>query len=225
MGSQASATAGVRAHVPAFTVHTRELTGLTGIHREGVNVCLWHRDVDAEVRRFVETALLARAVRVQSTVTVGRGQEIAALLPTGCDGPGRDAWLKDVRLLVDVYGDLLGFSAVGLRVTTLPRPMCPRFHVDRVGVRLVCTYAGTGTQWLDSGDVDRSKLGPAAGSVPDEASGLVLAPERVHTMPAFAVGLFKGEGWPGNHGNGAVHRSPPMQPGEMRLVLTLDGLS
>jgi len=39
-------------------------------------------------------------------------------------------------------------AAAGTRITTLDRAMCPRFHVDRVPVRLIVTWGGPGTQWL-----------------------------------------------------------------------------
>ncbi len=34
--------------------------------------------------------------------------------------------------------------------------------------------------------------------------------------------LLKGEGWYGNEGLGAVHRSPAVKQGEKRVVLTMD---
>jgi hypothetical protein len=44
-------------------------------------------------------------------------------------------------------------------------------------------------------------------------------------MPAYAVGLMKGEAWDGNEGQGFVHRSPtPNAVKPKRLVLTLDML-
>lgn len=44
-------------------------------------------------------------------------------------------------------------------------------------------------------------------------------------MPAYAVGLMKGENWEGNEGYGLVHRSPiPTAVQPHRLLLTLDML-
>ena len=35
-----------------------------------------------------------------------------------------------------------------MRLVSTSAPMCPRFHTDHVGVRLICTYVGPGTEWL-----------------------------------------------------------------------------
>jgi hypothetical protein len=44
-----------------------------------------------------------------------------------------------------MYQCLFEPEAIGLRIHVLADTMCPRFHVDRVPVRLLCTYRGPGT--------------------------------------------------------------------------------
>ncbi|MFI3185636.1 MAG: DUF1826 domain-containing protein, partial [Methylococcaceae bacterium] len=57
----------------------------------------------------------------------------------------------------------------------------------------------------------------------DEQSGLILDPDALYIMPAYAVGLLKGSAWEGNEQYGAVHRSPQVnQALPRRLLLTLD---
>jgi hypothetical protein len=129
----------------------------------------------------------------------------------------------DVEYLVGLFRDLFEADDLGLRLRTLDKAMCPRFHVDRVPVRLICTYGGLGTEWLPEAAVNRDKLGPAACGQADEDSGLLLDPGAIRAMPAFAIGLLKGELWDGNQGRGAVHRSPRPTPRyPRRLLLTLD---
>lgn len=107
-------------------------------------------------------------------------------------------------------------DAVGLRLHLLRGTMCPRFHVDRVPVRLLCTYQGIGTEWLPEGKVTRAK---SSAPLPDQLVGAGDA-DRLATG---AVGLLKGEAWECNEGRGLVHRSP--EPGDQpRLVLALDWL-
>lgn len=126
------------------------------------------------------------------------------LLPPGS---GRDALVEDVARLSELLGDLLGCPRIGARIEVLDRAMCPRFHVDRVAARLLCTYHGPGTEWLNPG----------------------CAPENpptsaIHTLPAFAVALCKGTLWPNNPGGGLIHRSAAVAAGERRVLLALDGL-
>jgi hypothetical protein len=64
-----------------------------------------------------------------------------------------------------------------------------------------------------------------SGGFPDEHSGLILDKTAIRWMPAYAVGLMKGENWDGNEGQGLVHRSPqPTAVQPRRLLLTLDML-
>ena len=118
---------------------------------------------------------------------------------------------EDLRLLVEVLIDLTGAAEVGVRARRTPSPMCPQFHVDHVPLRLVCTYWGPGTDWLDE-------------STPETAvrsrSNVRLG--RVRSAHRGDLVLLKGESWPGNEGRGAVHRSPAHTSD--RLVVSLDPL-
>jgi hypothetical protein len=127
---------------------------------------------------------------------------------------GRSALLDELGFLTEVYEDLLGCPAVGLRIERLTRAMCPLWHVDRTGVRLLCTWSGPGTQWLDDPDLDRRTL--PEGAAHRDASG---------QAGRWDILLLKGSAWQGNAGGGAVHRSPTPAPGaEPRLLVALDAL-
>ena len=119
-----------------------------------------------------------------------------------------------------LYADLFGLDRIGLRLALLDHAMCPKFHFDSVTCRLISTYGGTGTQWLEDAHINRSKLGAGCDGLKDENSGLILDNNAIQTMPAYSVGVFKGSRWEGNENNGAVHRSPPVT--SPRLLLTLD---
>jgi molybdopterin-guanine dinucleotide biosynthesis protein len=141
------------------------------------------------------------------------------------DHAGKDALRSEIGWLTHVYTDLLGCPSAALRIEVLERPMCPRFHVDRTGIRLVCTWCGPGTEWLDDGWADRSRLGPGSRGLADEESGLMRPGAEVERIPTFAVGLLKGSLWQGNAGRGAIHRSPQIDPHDApRVMLSLDAI-
>lgn len=141
------------------------------------------------------------------------------------DQAGREALLSEIGWLTRVYVDLLGCPSAALRIEVLNRPMCPRFHVDRTGIRLVCTLRGPGTEWLHDGWADRSRLGPGSRGLADEDSGLMRPGAEVERIPTFAVGLLKGSLWQGNAGRGAIHRSPRVDPRDApRVMLSLDAI-
>jgi hypothetical protein len=104
----------------------------------------------------------------------------------------------------------------------LDRAMCPRFHTDNIGCRLITTYQGGGTEWLNNVDIDRSKLGAGNMGLPDTESGLFPNTDCIQQVNVGDVVLLKGDGWIGNEGLGAVHRSPAVPAGEKRVVVTMD---
>lgn len=73
------------------------------------------------------------------------------------------------------------------------------------------------TKWLPNHAADRAAIGGGD-------NGLIAPdPAAVRRLPRFAVGLFKCETYPGNRGNGILHRSPPVTvAGGPRLLLRLD---
>lgn len=127
-----------------------------------------------------------------------------------------DPWVAladDIHFLVGVLADLTGYSTVGVRLARTTTAMCPRFHVDHVGLRVVRTYVGKGTECL--GNEHRRHPGQAPGDV-------VFTDDDVHRAHVGDVVFLKGEGWQDNEGRGAVHRSPCASGDAPRLVLTLD---
>ena len=56
----------------------------------------------------------------------------------------------------------------------------------------------------------------------DDKSGLYQSEQDINQIAAGDVAMLKGELWQGNENAGLVHRSPQVQTGETRLLLTLD---
>ncbi|WP_137167466.1 DUF1826 domain-containing protein [Salinimonas lutimaris] len=115
-----------------------------------------------------------------------------------------DALKQDIAHIVDMYTCLFGVDSAGLRLRTLDGAMCPKFHFDRVPCRLITTYHGTGTQWL-----------PQTGNKYQNS---------MQTLNSGDIALLKGATWPDNADGAIIHRSPPVMPGEKRLLLTLDAI-
>lgn len=94
-----------------------------------------------------------------------------------------------------------------------------------LAARLITTYAGAGTEWVDDRFARRDLLGHAYRGDGDPNDAIVPDPARIQRLRAGDVGIFKGDAWPGREGRGCVHRSPPHVPGEPpRILLTLEAL-
>ncbi|PZR10584.1 MAG: DUF1826 domain-containing protein [Azospirillum brasilense] len=132
---------------------------------------------------------------------------LAAKLPA----PLPPALLRDIRWLCVSFSVILGRKRLRARLEGITGDACRRFHADAVGLRLLCTYAGAGTEWLPL-------FGAEAARAHDPQGGPV--PARLGTGDAA---ILKGDAYPAAPGRGLVHRSPPMDgvPGP-RLLLCLD---
>lgn len=210
----------------AFTLAPlpRQLCGdspevLAEVLRDGVNLAVWQRTLAPELAGFV-AALLARGAPLAEALSIELADaeaepELHGLAGEFAELPGHGAFVADVAWLLRAYACLLDAHRVGLRLRVLDQAMCPRFHVDRVPLRLVTTYAGPGSQWLAEGALSRERLGDPAAEPRAEA---------IRALQAGHVALLKGERWEGNEHSAIVHRSPPVADGERRLLLTLDWL-
>lgn len=198
-----------------------DLAGVPAILQAPVQLLHWQRPLPAAIASYLAGLAAAGQLRLGLRGQLLPGQR-PGLATWPADG-GREAIADDVALLADVFGTLLGCPQVGWRIEVLQQAMCPRFHVDRTGIRLVCTWQGAGTEWLTEADADRRYLGAGSGGQPDATSGL-LRTGKVGRSAAGDVLLLKGSLWQGNSGLGAIHRSPAVTGQVPRVLLALDAL-
>jgi len=184
---------------------------LADVMMDPVQVAVWDRRSPLD-QQVVQQAC-SKKLAVKSWLDVA---DLPASIKRSLPGEGFAPLREDLVLLADMMACLFGVTGVGLRVTALEKPMCPRFHVDRIPVRLLCTYGGPGSQWLPAPAVSAGLLVPGV-----EQEGR-YATDSVQQLQAGQVALFKGDTWRDNPGSGVVHRSPPVSPGQQRLLVTLD---
>lgn len=194
---------------------------LTDIYQDDVNIVTWQRDLENELTTAVDS-FLAHNTKLASVLVVTPENCVEVLSEKFENSDAITALINDITLLVDMFCCLFELKGAGLRLTVLDRPMCPRFHVDRIPCRLVTTYHGIATQWLNNSIIDRSKLGAGSQGKPDEQSGLLQNIDDINQLTQGDVAILKGENWDEQEGAGLVHRSPAVSQGERRLLLTLD---
>ncbi len=194
------------------------------IYQDETNIAIWRRDLSLELQHYIAD-FLHSSRQLQASMTVTPQNVHACISELLGDTGQNNALSTDIAELVDMFCYLFELKQVGLRLTTLDHAMCPRFHVDHVPCRLVSTYQGEATQWLPHQAVDRTKLGTGNNGLADERSGIYQSPNDIHQLSAGDVALLKGERWEGNENAGLVHRSPAVNEGERRLLLTLDFIS
>ncbi|WP_079437348.1 DUF1826 domain-containing protein [Zoogloea sp. LCSB751] len=203
------------------TVITSNPAALIDIFQPDVQLAVWQRPIDQAIADYLEANRPHLGRGLRSSLAADECPHLAEL-PVA---PGRDALAADMGRLAELLRDLLDCPHIGLRLEVIGRAMCPRFHVDRVGIRLLCTYRGPGTEWIADTGANRARLGSGACGVPDDVSGLMGADTRIESIASFSVALLKGSLWQGNAGRGIIHRSPAVPVDALpRVVLALDGM-
>ena len=166
--------------------------------REKAELALWNRTLSQQsADAFVNLDLCDfEDVRLQ-----GAGVEVLVTLESKLNS------LNWSRLVVEqVVRAIIEASAFwsphyALRLESVDDDACRKFHKDRTDIRLITTYRGAGTQWIDIASSESEPL--------------------IQGLATFDIGAFLGRR------DGRVqrvfHRSPPIQPSDIsRLVLVLD---
>lgn len=165
---------------------------LANIYQKNTNIAIWQRDLSQELTLAVDE-FLARNKTKAAVLAVTPETTNDVLCKAFGDSDSMMALREDIALLVDMFCCLFELKEAGLRVTILERAMCPRFHFDRIPCRLVTTYQGIATEWLNNDVIDRTKLGAGNQGKSDEESGLFKNLNDINRLSQGDVGLLKGE--------------------------------
>ena len=210
-------SSGIKVRRPALGNEARVLTN---IYLEETNIAIWQRQLSATLKQSVD-AFLRSNPNFQLSMTVAP-QSVLSSISESLGDNDQVELCENIAELTSMFCCLFELKRAGLRLTALDRAMCPKFHVDKVPCRLITTFQGAATEWLPHHAVNRQKLGIGSNGQPDDQSGLYQRHDDIQQLNCGDVGLLKGELWSGNESAGLVHRSPALEIGERRLLLTLD---
>lgn len=210
-------SSGTKVRRPALGNEARVLTS---IYLEETNIAIWQRQLSATLKQSVD-AFLRSNPNFQLSMTVAP-QSVLSSISESLGNNDQVELCENIAELTSMFCCLFELKRAGLRLTALDRAMCPKFHVDKVPCRLITTFQGAATEWLPHHAVNRQKLGIGSNGQPDDQSGLYQRHDDIQQLNCGDVGLLKGELWSGNESAGLVHRSPALEIGERRLLLTLD---
>lgn len=183
---------------------------LGAIREDGCNLAVWQRDGFADFSPLV--AGEPQDLRFVSDVAGLPETLLCALRQSGFAGNAalHAALAEDAALLARLFCEAMDLATFELRLEVVRTDSCRKFHADYVTARLITTYVGEGTDWLDDADAARVAVGGT--------------PQRVGRLTPFDVGIFKGKLATDRP---AIHRSPPIAgtAGGARLLLVLNPAS
>lgn len=219
---QADASVARRDRPGKTTATVRREEQVARILRPELNVCVWRRELAPTLEAWLHRLArdLVHDVVINASFDHGSILSLFSGLPEGEESRASTA---DVTRLAALFSRLTGSASFQASLATVETNKCRKFHTDYKRLRLVCTYAGPGTEWVDDRDVDRDALGHEESCFDTANARIVPHGRNIQRARPGDVVLLKGELFPGNAGRGAVHRSPPIEgTGERRIVLTLD---
>lgn len=172
---------------------------------EQVNLAVWERDGVMGAHRLLSKN--ASDVRFACDLDALQVRLLEALDASGYPPVlQRQELIDDIAILAQLFCNVMDTNELELRLEVVNTNSCRKFHGDYVKARLITTYVGEGTQWLEQEDVGRLEKGQD--------------PCDVRQLREGDVGIFKGKLATQDP---AIHRSPPIEgTGQARLLLVLN---
>ncbi len=196
---------------------------LRNIQAVGVDLCIWKRPPLTTALPAVNALFHGSSSALPFDRVAPSFSDLLALVSASPDPAGARALATDLHDLIRLFGAITKRRHVRLRLECWDHDGCAKFHADSLRLRLLCTYAGPGTEWLDAENVRRDRLGDWSRSLEEANQAIVVDPARIHCTPAWHVLVFKGRHSENSGSAGLVHRSAPVSAsGKRRLVLRLD---
>lgn len=187
---------------------------LLQIRQATVSLAVWERSMPVELARWLDQVPpeTLPAARFICRATEARRRVMEAFA-----GHARESCAERLLLQEDIIGEVERFAqicdarTIEVRLEVINDDACSKFHADNIPVRLLTTYRGPATEWLD----------PA---VEFDACCAAHAPETaVRRLSRFAVALIKGHTAGDRSGPLVLHRSPPIEgSGQTRFFLCVN---
>jgi len=193
---------------PEHAARSADPDALSAILMPGINLAIWERKVAPKVPDVKTLAEINDISLTAEADQVGAAM-ILALKEAGYPAEVIGPLTADIAAHANRLAQLLVCETLAIRLEVIETDACRRFHADYVSVRLILTYVGPGTQWLDNVAAIRLRNGAAVETL------------DVRNVSAGQIALFKGRKW--SPDGAIVHRSPPIaDTGQRRLVLVID---
>ena len=192
------------------TCSTRD--GLAAIGEPGTELVIWQRSLPSGLREWIDQADANSLPDLRILVQPGDLRPALEPLLDGCglaQGDMRDLLVEDIAQLVRAFADITRSDYVDVRLERVTHDACWKFHRDSVEARLLTTYRGPATEWVQKAHAERAI----------DEQRLFKGP--LERLGDHDVAMFKGSR--AGPSSGIVHRSPPIAgTGCTRLLLCLN---
>ncbi len=140
-------------------------------------------------------------------------------LPGAFENDNKNTLIFDICKITSAFLNGTQGKNVRLQLMVVTTNKCRFFHVDNNIQRLLCTYSGPGTEWLEEDNINREWL---AHGMNDK---VVKDKNKVRESKNFDLLLLKGKKYSLDC-KGAVHRSPEIKNNNnTRVLLKIDEIN
>ena len=190
------------------------------------NLCLWRRSLNPLATSALESILSADRPVALDWRSPSADQITAGIpITTASEIVSRSLrhFVADIVLLAKLFADIAGTRHPRVRLERVEDDGCALFHADTLRLRMLCTYAGPGTQWLENRNARREELGSRGRSIHEANRAIVVDESAIRSIPNWHVAICKGRAWSADEDISLIHRSAPVRHrGQYRIRLCID---
>lgn len=125
---------------------------------------------------------------------------------------------EDIKTLLECYTELTNVEDYEFLLSTINDNMCSKFHYDMNRLRLLCTYSGPGTLWVDNSNVNWTAIHEHQTN-----DAIVVDEKKTHQAQAGSIVILKGAQYNKSEIPPVVHRSPTIEgSNKTRLLVRID---
>ena len=203
--------------------HVLTAENFADFHRPELSAVIMPRQLPHRIQE-ISAKLAQHNIEIHKPVTFPK-RDVPALLETALadiepDMAAQKALLaQDMADVVQQFKDTIRCRTVQLTLCTtyqdaFHQDSTQDFHLDESAYQLTCTYHGPGTEWLPK---------PNARMVLELDDYQPIDPDGIEKTNAGDIVCFKTYALGSNqqHTNMLIHRAPPLEPGQRRLVMVL----
>jgi hypothetical protein len=197
---------------------------LFAIGTTGVNLSIWQRPASPPCLAAIN-ALLSAPYEVALDLDPAENEKIKAsvnsLVRGRCDPASARALAEDIGSLVGLFCGVADTHHARVRLERVEDDGCGLFHADTLRLRMLCTYAGPGTEWIENDNARYDQLGSRGRSIQEANRAIVVDEEKIRHIAPWHVAVFSGrlreDTLP------LIHRSAPVRSEkDYRIRLCID---
>ena len=168
---------------------------LSSVHVPGINMAVWQRPELPACQEAIETILTASTTYLLDTISSDKAALLRSLQEAALPlNPTitMDALAEDIWMLSELFCTINEIKEVRIRLARIENDACRLFHADTLHMRMLCTYAGAGTDWIENHNARYDQLGSQGRSVEETNDAIVIDFNQIRTVDTWDVALFSG---------------------------------